>query len=318
MAIEPDYTHIDTFRTTRFDFLLPTRYFCTLMRNASIPLILTIMLGTACEKQIKVEVQDTKGMLVVEGMVEDGSFPSVTLSRSLDYFSKITPDQLLASFVHDAKITVSNGITTHQLREYRGNGTYFYTVDTADLSSAFVGERGTSYTLRIEVEGKTFTSITTIPEGRLSLDSMWWKRVEGKDTTKARLFVKVTDPPERGNYIRYFTARNKENFLPGLNSVFDDRVVNGTTFEVPLEAGVDKNTTVDMDEYGFFKRGDTVRLKFCNVDHGTYDFWRTLDFAYTSTGEPFATSTRVLSNVKGALGYWGGYCVTYKTITIPK
>lgn len=323
MPIEPGYTHIDTIRTGRLGFLLTTRYFCNLMRNAPIPLILTIMLGTACKKGNSVDLRDKGEQLVVEGMIEDGKFPTVTLSRSLDYYSKIGPAQLLASFVHGAKITVSNGIQTHQLREYssdtsNGTGTCFYTVDTASILTAFVGERGASYTLRIEAEGKVLSSVTTIPEGRFSLDSIGWKRVEGPDVSKVRLFVKVTDPPERGNYIRYFTARNKEDFMAGLNSVFDDKVVNGTTFEIPLDAGVDKNKDIAAGEHQFFKRGDTVSLKFCNVDHGTYDFWRTLDYAYSSTGEPFAKPIRVISNVQGGLGYWGGYCVTYKTITIPK
>lgn len=256
-------------------------------------------------------------------MIEDGRFPMVTLSRSLNYFSKITPDQLLSSFVHGAKITVSNGIRTHQLREYKTDTTngialYYYTVDTAQIQTAFVGERGRSYTLKVEAEGQTLNAITTIPEYRLKLDSAWWMKVEQGDTTRTRLMVKVTAPPERGNYVRYFTARNKERFLPGLNSVFDDQVVSGTTFSVPLDAGVDKNQKVDFNTYGFFYRGDTVTIKFCNIDHSTYDFWRTYDFAYTSTGNPFSSPTRIQSNVQGALGYWGGYGVTYRTIIIPK
>lgn len=295
------------------------------MRKAYIPLILVILAGTACEKEITVDVQDQEDRLVVEGIIEDGRYPMVTISRSLNYFSHITPAQLLESFVHDAVVTVSNGVRTHQLREYRmdttsGIALYYYTVDTAQIHSAFAGQPGNSYTLKIEAEGKTMHAITTIPEPRLTLDSMWWMQSAGNTggTEKARVLVKVTDPPERGNYIRYFTSRNGGRFLPGLNSVFDDHIVNGTSFDVPLDAGVDKNQAIDFDTYGYFRKGDTVTLKFCNVDHRTYDFWRTADFAYTSTGNPFATPTRILGNVEGALGYWGGYCVTYKTITIPK
>jgi hypothetical protein len=294
------------------------------MQKAYIPLILVILTGAACEKEITVDVQNNEDRLVVEGIIEDGRFPMVTISRSLNYFSQITPAQLLESFVHDAVVTVSNGVRTHQLREYRTDTTngialYYYTVDTAQFHSAFAGQPGNSYTLKIEAEGQTLHAITTIPEPRLKLDSMWWMQSAGNTAgEKARVLVKVTDPPERGNYIRYFTSRNGERFLPGLNSVFDDQIVNGTTFDVPLDAGVDKNQQIDFDTYGYFKKGDTVTLKFCNVDHRTYDFWRTADFAFTATGNPFASPTRILGNIQGALGYWGGYCVTYKTITIPK
>lgn len=293
------------------------------MRKAYFTLVFLTVTGTACEKEIKVDPQRSEDLLVVEGIIEQGSFPMVRLSRSLHYFSRITPQQLLESFVHHATITVSNGARTHQLREYSTDTTggvalHFYTIDTASLQTAFVGEAGKSYTLRIEAEGKVLHAITTIPQPRLRLDSMWWKNAGGSDTDRARILVKVTDPPERGNYVRYFTSRNNERFLPGLNSVFDDQVVNGTSFDVPLDPGLDKNRSVDFDDYGFFNKGDTVTLKFCNIDHSTYDFWRTADFAYTSTGNPFASPTRILGNVQGALGYWGGYSITYRTITIPK
>lgn len=324
MPIGNVYNRIDAFHHTLFEFLLPTLYFCNPMQKAYIPLMLIILAGTACEKEVTVDLQSKEDRLVVEGIIENGRFPMVTISRSLNYFSRITPEQLLESFVHDAVVTVSNGAQTHQLREYRmdttnGIALYYYTVDTAQLHSAFAGRPGNSYTLKIEAEGHTLSAITTIPDAGLRLDSMWWMQSGSNNLgEKARVLVKVTDPPERGNYVRYFTSRNGDRFLPGLNSVFDDHVVNGTTFDVPLDAGVDKNQKIDFDTYGYFRKGDTVTLKFCNVDHNTYDFWRTADFAYTATGNPFATPTRTLGNIPGALGYWGGYNVTYKTITIPK
>ncbi|MGB8193468.1 MAG: DUF4249 family protein, partial [Chitinophagaceae bacterium] len=53
-------------------------------------------------------------------------------------------------------------------------------------------------------------------------------------------------------------------------------------------------------------------------DKATFDFWRTMEFSYASIGNPFSSPTKVLGNVKGALGYFGGYAVQYKTIIIPK
>jgi hypothetical protein len=293
------------------------------MRKAYFTFVFLTVIGTACEKEINVDLQRTEDMLVVEGIIEQGSFPMVKVSRSLNYFSRITPQQLLESFIHDAVVTVSDGARTHQLREYRtdtsgGVALYFYSVDTADMQSAFPGETGKSYTLRIETGGKVYHSITTIPEPKFRLDTMWWKFGKDEDSNRAEILVKVTDPPERGNYFRYFTSLNSGRFLPAMSSVFDDQVVNGTSFDVLVSPGVDKNNSLDIDDYGFFDKGDTVTLKFCNIDHSTYDFWRTAEFAYSSAGNPFASPTRTLGNVKGALGYWGGYSITYRTIIIPK
>jgi hypothetical protein len=46
--------------------------------------------------------------------------------------------------------------------------------------------------------------------------------------------VRATDPPGFGDYIRYFTKRNSQPFLPPTNSAYDDLFVDGTTYELPV------------------------------------------------------------------------------------
>ncbi|WP_295117307.1 DUF4249 domain-containing protein [uncultured Chitinophaga sp.] len=292
------------------------------MRNLSF-ILLFIIFCPACERTVEIDLLDRESKLVVEGTIESGQYPRVQLSRSLDFYSKITPEMLEQSYIHGAKVTVSNGTRTHQLKEYTVKVSdsltvFYYSIDPLAANTAFRGAFNTSYTLKIEAEGKSYESVTTIPGNDLKVDSMWWIKTEGKDTTKARVMVRVTDPPVRGNYVRYFTARNRKGYLPGLNSVVDDQVVNGTTFDIAMDAGYDRSEKLDFDNYGFFERGDTVTLKFCNIDKATYDFWRTLDFAFSSAGNPFTSPTKVLGNVDGALGYWGGYAVDIKNIIIPR
>ena len=129
---------------------------------------------------------------------------------------------------------------------------------------------------------------------------------------------KVTDPAGFGNYIRYYTRVNDSLFYPPPASVFDDQIIDGTTYEIEVEHGVDRNEEIDFEEYSFFHRGDTVTVKFANIDKKTFDFWRTMEFAYGSIGNPFSSPTKVLGNVNGALGYFGGYAVQYKTLIVPK
>jgi Domain of unknown function (DUF4249) len=131
--------------------------------------------------------------------------------------------------------------------------------------------------------------------------------------------ARVTDPPGFGNYIRYFTSVNSGNYNPGLNSVFDDQIVDGTTYDIEVEQGIDRNVDFDFDTYSFFRRGDSVSLKFTNIDKATFDFWRTMEYNYGSIGSPFSSPTKVQSNISnGALGYFGGYAVQYKSMVIPK
>jgi hypothetical protein len=125
---------------------------------------------------------------------------------------------------------------------------------------------------------------------------------------------RTKDPVGLGNYIRYFTKKNDGPFLPGENSVFDDAVIDGTTYTVQVEPGIDRNNPIKADS-NFFKKGDVVTVKLCNIDKASYTFWSTWEFAYQSIGNPFSQPNKVIGNVSnGALGAFCGYAAWYKTI----
>jgi hypothetical protein len=286
--------------------------------------IFIIFLFSACEKAINFSPKNVNTSVVVEAYIENGQAPVVILSRSMSYFSKISPDILANSFIRNAEIFISNGAKTHKLKEYalpaaNGYTLYFYSIDSSSLATAFIGELNTAYSLRILSEGKEYTANTTIPALAKTIDSLWWKPAPANpDTTKVVVMSRVTDPPGFGNYIRYYTRVNDSAFLPPPASVFDDQIIDGTTYEVEVEHGVNRNEEIDFENYSFFTRGDTVTVKFTNIDKKTYDFWRTMEFSYASIGNPFSSPTKVLGNVTGALGYFGGYAAQYKTIIVPK
>jgi hypothetical protein len=283
------------------------------------------LIFSSCEKSISFTPENAAPLLVVDASIQNGSQPYVTLSKSLNYFSKISSEELMNAFVHEAVITISNGTKTHKLREYKqelggGFSTFRYTTDTADLATSFNGELGKTYTMSIEVEGKQYSATTTIPMLNKSLDTLWAKPApDNPDTNKVVLMTRTTDPPGFGNYIRYFTKTNDDPFFPGLNSVADDQVIDGKSYEIQVDRGVDRNAEIDFEEYAFFLKGDHVTVKLCNIDKATYDFFRTLEFSYSSIGNPFSSPTKVLGNISGgALGYFGGYAVQLIGIQIPQ
>lgn len=278
---------------------------------------------TSCEKKIDIRLNDESTKIVVEASIENGEAPFVTLMRSFGYFSDLTPSVLTQAFIHNAEVYISNGTQTHKLKEYAipvspAFSVYYYSTDSASLSTAIKGELDHSYSLRILSEGKEYTATTTIPKITKQVDSLWWKFPPGAtDTSKVVVMVRVTDPPGFGDYIRYFTKINKQPiFLPPVSSVFDDLFIDGTTYEVQLQPGIDRNS--DSAEYDFFFRGDTVTFKLSNIDHATFDFWRTWEFAYGSIGNPFSTPTKIIGNISNnALGYFAGYASQYRTLIIP-
>jgi hypothetical protein len=284
---------------------------------------MVMALFTGCEKDIEFELEEKEPKVVVEATIENNEAPLVILTRSIGFFSNITLPMLAQNFINNAEVTISNGTLTHKLKEYTvplgpGINFYYYSIDSANLSTAFLGQLNQQYSLQVIAEGKEYTAVTTIPNITKQIDSLWWKPVPGNDNPdKAIVMVKATDPPGFGDYIRYYTKANNHPFYTSERSVYDDFFIDGTTYELQVEPGFDRNE--DDPEKQFFNRGDTVVFKISNIDKATFDFWRTWEFSIQSIGNPFSTPTKVLGNISnGALGYFGGYASQYHSLIIPQ
>ncbi len=288
------------------------------MKYSFVALVLVILFG--CEKNIDVKLKDAEPVLVADAQIENGTAPIVVLTKSLGYFSQIDAATLANTFIHNADVYVSNGSSTHKLKEYStplapGFTAYFYSNDLSNPATAFVGELNKSYNLKIVSEGKEYTATTNIPFNNITLDSVFVRQApQNPDTNKRVLLIKATDPPGLGNYGRYFTKKNNGQFLPGENSVFDDQVIDGQPFTVQLPQGINRNDPPKADS-NFFAKNDTITIKFCNIPKSAYTFWSTWEFAIQGIGNPFAQPNKVTSNMNGgALGSFCGYGVQYKTI----
>jgi hypothetical protein len=282
-----------------------------------------MLLLTACERDIEFKLDDAEPKLVVEATIENDQPPLVVLTRSVGFFSNLSLPALAQTFVNNAEVFVSNGTLTHKLKEYTvalapGINFYYYSIDSSNLSTAFFGQLNTNYSLKVVTAGKEYTAQTSIPSITRQIDSIWWKPVAGgTDSEKVAVMVRATDPPGYGDYIRYFTSINNGPFLPGERSVWDDLFIDGTTYEIQVEPGFDRND--DKAEKQFFFKGDTVNFKLSNIDKATFDFWRTWEFSIQSIGNPFSTPIKVTGNISnGALGYFGGYASQYRTLIIPQ
>lgn len=290
-------------------------------------LLISILVCTqllACEKNINFKLNNAPDVLVVDASIENGKAPVVILTKSFSFFSTINPALLSNSFIHGAVVTMSNGTLTHQLKEYTyhaapGIDVFSYGIDTSNLSTAFFGAFNNNYSLNILYNGQNYQAKTSIPLLAKKVDSLFWKPAPfEKDSNNIILMIKTTDPPGLGNYIRYFTKQNNKPFLPGERSVFDDQIIDGTTYQIQITPGIDRNNHISNDS-NYFKRGDTLTIKLCNIDKTTFTFWSTWEFAFQSIGNPFAQPNKVIGNISnGALGDFYGYAADYKTLIIPK
>jgi hypothetical protein len=269
---------------------------------------------------VTVDIPETPPKIVVEGYIETGTPPIVLLTKSLPFFGQINTNNILAGSILGATVIINNGTQIDTLTQIPGYGVY--------TTPNMIGEVGKTYSLTVISNGETVTSVTSIVQP-VSFDSTWWK-VDGQRDSLGFIWAHLTDPDTLGNCYRLFTQRinsytygddigkRKDSiFYAPQGSVFEDRYINAKSFDINFFRGRYENSSKpddNNDEKFFFKRGDTIVVKFCAIDRGHFEFWRTEESQVSSNGNPFGSPQPVHSNIVGGLGVWGGYSPTYDTI----
>jgi hypothetical protein len=281
-------------------------------------LLLPLTLGMfliffSCEKNIDVTVPDFTEKIVVEGWIDLNEYPVVMLTKNLPYFGTIDSTMLADQIIHHATVIVNDGITFDTLTEILN--TEYYPPFQYE-GSKIKGEAGKTYYLRIETGGKVFTAMTTIPQP-VPLDSAWFK-VEPHQDSLGYIWGSFTDPAASGNFYRLFSKRlsKDKRFFPIFESVYDDKMFNGESFNFSMMRGAVSYTSSTEDpEFGFFKIGDTVVVRACAIDEAHYDFWRTAEGEIIGGSNPFMNPTPIVTNIQGGgIGVWGGYGCSYDTV----
>lgn len=267
-------------------------------------IILAAMLSS-CEKS-SFEIPNYDTQIVVDGKIEQNQAPIIFLTYSAAYFSDIDSASLRKLVATRAKVTIDDG-THSEVLTLRPNKEYFppYYYTGIEIK----GEVGKTYSLTVELEGKTLTAETTIPEP-VKLDSVWFE-IQDSDTT-GFIYLKFKDNADEKNYYRTYTRNlnESEKFVPTYVANYDDRLFNGEEIEVALYKG-NLNPLLREDPL-YFKTNQVITLKACSIDKASFDFWYTMDQEMARAGNPFASSNiKVKSNIVGGLGIWAGYGVSY-------
>lgn len=292
----------------------------------------------SCEEAFVPDSSQYEEQIVVEGFIEagEGSIPAyVLLSKSLSFFSEIDIETINNSIVRNADVRVSDGVNNVKLTEIcldqipvefkdivieqlgiNPDTSQFDACIYLDVFDELDRKIGGKYDLIITAEGKEITGSTIIPEF-VGLDSIWFEEPPGVPSDSlAQMWIRVTDPAGTSNFYRYQNAINGEGLISPVQSVGNDQLFDGEAFDIPVTRAQDRDDDFDPDSFGLFTRGDTVTLKWMSLDKAHYDFWNTLEFAFFNQG-PFSSYTRILYNVDGGIGVWGGYSVRYYKVVVP-
>src|SRR6056297_780333 len=312
-----------------------------MLKFRSIFLFLLAVAFWSCEEEFIPDIDESSQEFIVEGYIEDGANslpPFVVVSRSLPFFGRITADDIFDLQIQNAEVSVRLDGESYsmppvclsdlpeEVRDQIKEEINFLPVSEEsdfclyiDLFRNIPILRDTSYHLEVLLStGETIRARTTIPQ-HVPIDSFRFTRPPGsnQNDTMARLLITVSDP-EGPHFYRYLTAGEGQGFLPGFASVTDDLLFDGQTFDFPLQKAASPEELEDLEpeNFGLYTRGDSIRIRWLNIDEDHFNFWNTFEFNLNNQG-PFSSYTRVRSNVEGALGIWGGYSSSEYILYVP-
>ncbi|MFN5334554.1 MAG: DUF4249 family protein, partial [Bacteroidota bacterium] len=233
---------------------------------------LTIFMLISCEKKIDFKLKESDPIVSVDASIETNQFPVVILTKSLNYFSEIDTKVISESMIRNAEVMISSEGKNIQLIKneviFPGNLSFvYYTCDSLNIAKQIKGEQGKKYELEVKWNNQVYKATTHIPLLKKTVDSLWWEKAPFTEDTSTKIILmgRFNDPPEFGDYIRYFTKVNGEPFFPGSNSAFDDLLVNGTVYDIQIPRSVDRNSMSDRISEAYFRRGDTITVKLSNI-----------------------------------------------------
>jgi hypothetical protein len=306
-----------------------------------------VALLSGCSKEITVELPETDPKIVVEGSIETGQPPIVFLTRTQSFFAPTSVSSIASTFISDAVVTVEDGTSTFILTRICSELIPDSLIDDAAaatgidadllraanicawtfLNNELLGEEGRTYRLRVQADGQELRSVTTIPNG-VPLDSSWFRLANQRPNDDSLGFIwgRLSDPDSIGNAYRWHARRinrgadgepKDSRFIAPFFSVFEDRYINGLTFDFAYNRGqVPYSSAVDdlNEEGGFFKRGDTVVVKFSSIGLKEFNFFDSFYSNASSQGDVFSNPANIVSNIDGGLGAWVGYAPRFDTV----
>lgn len=281
--------------------------------KTSVVLLVSIILLTACEKEITLTLPSPENQLVVEGRLERVQGQSkqrhtIILSKVNDYF-----DNEQTPRVTDAIVTVRepSGVTHAFVHGTAKPGTYVNTtlVPTDELT----------YTLRIEWNNELYEATETFTNvAEIERIYQQFEEENQFEDGGIKVAIDFTDPSGTGdNYLW-------ELFLDGENVLVPDPGNSGNI--VATDKFFDGETVVGYfpNEEKVFTPGQKVLVRQIGISRNQYDYLFILLEQTGQTGQlidvpaaPIRGNVRNLTNPgKPALGYFGVSEISEKLIII--
>lgn len=234
----------------------------------------------SCEKVIELDLKDADPVVVIDAGVSD--FNGNQVARISRTYNFTEPNRFNGATGAKVVLTSDAG-TTWNYTEV-GNGVY--------QSTRFRGRPGTTYTLNVTLDGKTYSASSKMPE-KVLLDSLTFRQFNVFGSISSYIAVNYNDPPGVQNQYR--------NILSVKGKIEDDSV-NEDRFD-----DGNKVTNVLFYELDDLMSGDSVRVEFQCIDRNVYKYFYTMGQNSGEGGPPVAPSNPPSNFTNGALGVFSAY-----------
>jgi len=173
-------------------------------------------------------------------------------------------------------------------------------------SPTLKGVPGHTYTLKVVINGSTFTAKSTMP-ALVPLQDVYVKEIQVFSGPRKFTHVQYTDPTGKGNCYRFLEYVN--GIYTKKISVENDDLTDGNLINQIL---VPKD--FDDDEFEL-KTGDKIKVEFLGIDKPVYTYWFSVDSGAQGEGQTATPINPVTNLAGGALGYFSAFTYQSKEIT---
>lgn len=225
-------------------------------RILSLLVLVYLFILTSCEKVIDLDLNSEDPKYVVEGTVtKDSTVHTVRITRTLN-FDETT-----------SYPTVDNAIVT--ITDNMGNTTTLALVSPGVYQTAnYLGVEGRIYTINVSVDGKSFSSSSTMPL-QVPIDSLTLEEFPFGPEPFYALVANRQDPAGIRNYYRFNLYKGNDRF----SGIYlqDDQFSDGVEVLEPIFGGD-------------YTSGDTAVLEMMCIDAPTHKYFYTLSVNAGGTG----------------------------------
>ena len=276
--------------------------------------VLFCLIAAGCQKEIVIKPIQHSPKIFIEGMLYPGKKPQIYVSKSNPFFSsRVTPQQI---FARGAVVKISTSttidvlVTDSTFNKFRCRWEPFYL-------GSIAAEHGTSYTLTVYFEGKTYSASTTISQRAPKIESIeytpaFYDVYGGHDG----VIVSIKDHQVVGDYYRFQMNRMIDNSV--LHAHVLDVFVNNCTqpdelFEVRdigrvvfSDKNVDGQKIVMMVEVTYeYSKGDEGLIFIQSIDKSSAAFYIEIDKQLQAIKNPFVEPVFINTKIEGAIGVFG-------------